>query len=89
MTSAGASGPQDGSALLHRIVVYAPASVVPAVVTLLTSVIFTRIFDADQFGLFSLALVVANIARRPSPSGWSRASGNSRHPNSKPRVVPG
>ena len=63
MTPSGVSDGQGGADLLHRIAVYVPASVIPAVVTLLTSVIFTRIFDAEQFGLFGLALVVANMAK--------------------------
>lgn len=63
MAMEGAAETQDGVALLRRIVTYAPASLVPAVVTLLTSVIFTRIFDADEFGVYSLALVVANMVK--------------------------
>lgn len=47
-----------GGSLLRRILTYAPGSVAPAVITLLTSMIFTRVFDAAQYGVYSLVLVV-------------------------------
>jgi len=45
--------------VLARIVTYAPGSIVPALLTLATSVVFTRIFSASSFGTYGLFLAVA------------------------------
>jgi O-antigen/teichoic acid export membrane protein len=45
--------------VLARIVTYAPGSIVPAMLTLATSVVFTRIFSASDFGTYGLFLAVA------------------------------
>jgi O-antigen/teichoic acid export membrane protein len=45
--------------VLRRMAVYGLSSVVPAVLTLATSAIFTRIFSTTEFGTYSLFLVVA------------------------------
>ena len=45
--------------LLKRIVIYIPSSIVPAMLTLATSIIFTRIFSPVAWGKFSLFLVYA------------------------------
>lgn len=58
-----AEGARDGPALLRRMAIYLPASVLPAVVTLATAMIFTRVFDTDQYGVYGLALVVANLVK--------------------------
>ena len=54
-TGSGASG----RSLLKRMTVYAPSSLVPSVLSLATSVIFTRIFNPTDFGKYSLFLVYA------------------------------
>lgn len=56
--SAAGSG-SDGRSLLKRIVIYIPSSIVPAMLTLATSVIFTRIFSPAAYGHYSLFLVYA------------------------------
>ena len=45
--------------LLKRVVSYAPSSLLPAALTLATSMIFTRVFSAAAFGVYSLFLIVA------------------------------
>jgi O-antigen/teichoic acid export membrane protein len=57
--AAEASLSSDGRSLLKRIVIYVPGSIVPAMLTLATSVIFTRIFDPVAYGKYSLFLVYA------------------------------
>jgi O-antigen/teichoic acid export membrane protein len=54
-----ASRDSDGHSLLKRIIVYLPSSIVPAMLTLATSVIFTRIFNPVAYGKYSLFLVYA------------------------------
>lgn len=49
--------------VVGRMVVYAPGTVVPAALTLVTSMVMTRIFSPVAFGRYSLALVVAVPAR--------------------------
>jgi O-antigen/teichoic acid export membrane protein len=49
----------DSHSLLRRIVIYIPSSIVPAMLTLATSVIFTRIFNPVAYGKYSLFLVYA------------------------------
>jgi len=48
------------SSLLRRVITYTPGSLVPAALALVTSMIFTRIFDPVEFGTYSLFLVVAS-----------------------------
>lgn len=57
----GSIGAGSGSSrsLLKRIAIYTPGSLVPAALTLLTSIIFTRIFSPVAFGKYSLFLVYA------------------------------
>lgn len=62
-----------GRAILRRVVTYSPASLVPAALTLATSMVFTRIFDARVYGLFSLALATATILQT-SLSNWLKLS---------------
>jgi O-antigen/teichoic acid export membrane protein len=47
------------SSLLRRVITYTPGSLVPAALTLVTSMVFTRVFDPTEFGTYSLFLVVA------------------------------
>jgi O-antigen/teichoic acid export membrane protein len=54
-----ASSGSDGRSLLKRIIIYVPSSIVPALLTLATSVIFTRIFNPVAYGKYSLFLVYA------------------------------
>jgi O-antigen/teichoic acid export membrane protein len=53
------SSGSDGQSLLRRIVIYVPSSIVPALLTLTTSIIFTRIFNPVAYGRYSLFLVYA------------------------------
>jgi len=57
--SVGAGSGSADQSLLKRIVIYAPSSLVPALLTLATSVIFTRIFSPVAYGKYSLFLVYA------------------------------
>jgi O-antigen/teichoic acid export membrane protein len=61
MTAAGET--EGGRTLLRRIATYLPGSLVPAAITLATTMVFTRIFNADEFGQYSLALAVATLAK--------------------------
>ena len=54
-----ASSGSDHRSLLKRIIIYVPSSIVPAMLTLVTSVIFTRIFNPVAYGKYSLFLVYA------------------------------
>ena len=54
-----ATGGAGGGSILRRILTYAPSSLVPAALTLATSMVFTRIFSPADFGKYSLFLVVA------------------------------
>lgn len=56
--------------LLRRILIYLPGSIVPAMITLLTSMIFTRTFTAAEFGMFSLATVVIAIPLKIVSTTW-------------------
>lgn len=49
----------DHQSLLKRIVIYIPSSIVPAMLALATSIIFTRIFNPVAYGKYSLFLVYA------------------------------
>lgn len=57
-------------ALLKRIVIYLPGSVVPAVLALVTSMVFTRIFTAAEFGMFSLAAIVFAVPLKVVSTTW-------------------
>lgn len=57
--SAARTSGRSPRTLLRRVVTYAPSSVLPAALTLATSMIFTRIFSASAFGTYSLFLVIA------------------------------
>lgn len=59
MTEAPGEVAAPRQSVLGRIVTYAPGSLVPAALTLATSVIFTRVFDPAAFGVYSLFLAVA------------------------------
>lgn len=62
-----------GNDIIKRVVTYAPGSVIPAVLTLVTSMVFTRLFTADEYGLFSLALVTATMVKT-AMSSWMKLS---------------
>jgi O-antigen/teichoic acid export membrane protein len=49
--------------VLRRVVTYAPASLVPGVLTLVTSMVFTRIFDRESYGSYSLLFAVAMLTK--------------------------
>lgn len=51
------------TSLVRRILTYVPGSVIPAGLALVTSMIFTRIFEPVQFGVYSLFLVVATSSK--------------------------
>src|SRR4051794_15145088 len=53
------AGAASSRTLVRRIVAYAPSSLLPAVLTLATSMVFTRLFSAAAFGVYSLFLTVA------------------------------
>lgn len=55
--------PGGAGAVLRRILTFAPGTLVPAVLTLVTSMIFTRIFNPTAFGLYAIFLVGANPAK--------------------------
>lgn len=60
----------DGRRLVRRILVFVPGSVVPAVLALVTSMIFTRVFTPAEFGMFSLAGVVVAIPLKTISTTW-------------------
>ncbi len=57
-----ATGASAGT-LLKRIATYSPGTVVPAVLTMVTSLVFTRVFSPEVYGRFSLFLVVVTPLR--------------------------
>jgi O-antigen/teichoic acid export membrane protein len=59
----GVEARTTGRTILRRIVTYLPGSLVPAVLTLVTSMVFTRVFSPAVYGMYSLFLVVANPVR--------------------------
>lgn len=63
------------ASLLARMLTYAPASVVPAVISLANSSIFTRYFTASEFGEYSLFFIAANTARLISTMWISQGIG--------------
>lgn len=70
---AGAEADQEPGAtgvLLKRMVVYVPGSVGPAVLALVTSMVFTRIFTAAEFGMFSLAAIVVAVPVKVVSTTW-------------------
>lgn len=56
--------------LMRRIIIYLPGSVVPAVLALVTSMVFTRIFTAAEFGMFSLAAIVLAVPVKVVSTTW-------------------
>lgn len=78
LSSVGSSGAEsgarsavtDGHALVRRILIYLPGSVIPAILTLVTSMVFTRIFSPAEFGMFSLAGVVVAIPLKTISTTW-------------------
>ena len=48
---------------------FAPGSVVPAFLSLLTSMVFTRVFTATEYGAFGLALAITMMAKQ-ALSSW-------------------
>jgi O-antigen/teichoic acid export membrane protein len=74
-TTVEGAGPTAARTLLRRIVAYAPSSVLPAALTLATSMVFTRIFSAAAFGTYSLFLVIANPAKLLLTTWVSQALG--------------
>lgn len=62
-----------GHDIIKRVATYAPGSVIPAALTLVTSMVFTRLFTADVYGLFSLALVTATMVKT-AMSSWMKLS---------------
>jgi O-antigen/teichoic acid export membrane protein len=69
------TGGRSPRTLARRIVTYAPSSVLPAALTLATSMIFTRIFSASAFGTYSLFLVIATPVKLILTSWVSQAVG--------------
>ncbi|MEJ2579692.1 MAG: polysaccharide biosynthesis C-terminal domain-containing protein [Kineosporiaceae bacterium] len=61
--------------ILRRIATYAPSSVVPAVLTMVTSVIFTRLFTPAAFGVYGLFLVVATTAKLVATTWVTQGTG--------------
>lgn len=59
-----------GRTLARRILIYLPGSVVPAVLTLVTSMIFTRVFTPAEFGMFSLAAIVIATPIKTMSTTW-------------------
>ncbi len=60
----------SGGLLLRRMVVYLPGSVVPAVLALVTSTIFTRVYTAAEFGMFSLVAIVVATPLKVVSTTW-------------------
>ena len=60
----------SGRSLLRRIVIYLPGSVVPAALALVTSMVFTRVFTAAEFGMFSLAAIVVATPLKVVSTTW-------------------
>lgn len=60
----------DSRRLVKRILIYMPGSVVPAILALVTSMIFTRIFTPAEFGMFSLAGVVVAVPLKTISTTW-------------------
>lgn len=50
-----------GGLLRRQIVQYAPGVLLPALVAIVSAVVFTRVFDAGRYGRFSLAMSVASV----------------------------
>ena len=60
----------SGRSLMRRMVVYLPGSVVPAILALVTSTIFTRVYSAEEFGMFSLAAIVVAAPLKVLSTTW-------------------
>lgn len=63
------------SRLIALIVNYIPGIVVPTLIGLLSTAIFTRIFNADEYGKFSLAFSIATLVAAMS-SQWIQQAVN-------------
>ena len=50
--------------ILKRILTYAPGTVIPSLLTLITTAIFTRIFSASDYGVFGLFFVIATTFKQ-------------------------
>ena len=59
----------NSRSILRQILTYLPSSVIPAVLTFGTSMIFTRIFSTEEYGIYSLFLVVA-VSLRGLTTMW-------------------
>lgn len=55
--------PSGGNEIFRRIATYTPGTLIPAAITLATSMVFTRLFSAEDYGTFSLAFVVATMMK--------------------------
>jgi len=73
-----------GDAILRRVITYLPGSIVPAALTLVTSMVFTRIFDPAAYGTYSLVLVVANPVRLVFTTWLTQSSAKFLPPESSP-----
>ncbi len=69
-TPAGPYSGGSGRSLLRRMLIFLPGSVVPAVLALVTSMVFTRVFTAAEFGMFSLAAVVIAAPLKVVSTTW-------------------
>jgi len=49
--------------IVKQILTYIPGSIVPALISIVTTTIFTRVFSAAEYGLFSLFLMIATTFR--------------------------
>lgn len=68
--TAGSHHGNTGRSLLRRILIYLPGSVVPAVLALVTSMVFTRVFTTAEFGMFSLTAVVVGAPLKVISTTW-------------------
>jgi O-antigen/teichoic acid export membrane protein len=57
-----APAPLSGGLLRRQVVQYAPAVLLPALVSIVSAAVFTRVFDSAEYGRFSLASSVAAVA---------------------------
>lgn len=76
--------PADNSGILKQIATYAPGSLIPAALTLVTSMVFTRIFSASAFGVYSLFLIVANTFKLVLTVWLSQSTGKFLPPEKGP-----
>lgn len=56
--------PGDGRRdLLRRIAIYAPGTILPGVLSVVTTMVFTRLFSATDYGAYSLVLIYAILVK--------------------------